>query len=218
MWASTSDSISSWEWQHSLTKRKAVSCFYDYLMCFGNYPLFSAPHRYGGLSWSNAAAAEIEVGTCFQALRSELETHKAKLFLTARTDDVLAACFIMLQFLTAGGTGPDGGACSDPFNLSEVDGFAAPEKLQVKVGTGGLATLVRAWGRACPQLQTLPAEFIRFLLVSCADWAVHIKVGQILSLHISFASRTLLERRWIILKSCVSRAERGEVGRDGWHN
>lgn len=127
MLASSYDSISSWEWQYSLTKRKAVSCFYDYLMCFGNYPLGSAPHRYDGLSWSNAAAAETEVGTCFQALRSELETHKAKLFLTARTDDVLAACFVMLQFLTAGGTGPDGGACCDIFNLSELDSFAALE-------------------------------------------------------------------------------------------
>lgn len=164
-------------------------------MCFGNYPLIPAPHRYGGLSWSNTAAAETEVGTCFQALRSELETHKAKLFLTARTDDVLAACFVMLQFLTAGGTGPDGGACSDPLNLTELDGFAAPEKLQVKVGTVGVATLVRAWGRAFPQLQTLPAEFISFLLAYCADWAVHVKVTQILSLHISFAARTLLERR-----------------------
>lgn len=164
-------------------------------MHFGNYPLVSAPHRYGGLSWSNAAAAETEVGTCFQALRSELETHKAKLFLTTRTDDVLAACFVMLQFLTAGGTDPDGGARSNTFNLSELDGFAALEKLQVKVGTVGVATLVRAWGWAFPWLQTLPAEFIRFLLVSCADWAVHVKVGQILSLHISFAAWTLLERR-----------------------
>lgn len=138
-------------------------------MCFGNDPLFSAPHRYGGLSWSNASAAETEVGTCFQALRSELETHKAKLLLTARTDDVLAACFVMLQFLTAGGTGPDGGARSDPFNLTELDGFAALEKLQVKVGTVDVATLVRAWGRACPRLHTLAAEFICFLLVSCAD-------------------------------------------------
>lgn len=180
-------------------------------MCFRNYPWLSAPHRYGGLSWSIATAAETEVGTRFQALRSELETHKAKLFLTARTDDVLAACFVMLQFLTASRTGPDGGARSDPFNLSELDSFAAPEKLQVMVGTVGVATLIRAWGRAFPQLQTLPAEFIRFLLISCADQAVHVKVAQILSLHISFAARTLLERRRIIL---ISRAERDMEGRE----
>ncbi|KAJ0006296.1 hypothetical protein NQD34_013569 [Periophthalmus magnuspinnatus] len=68
-----------------------------------------APHWDGGLSGGHSSAAGDEVGAGLQTLRSELQTHKAELLLAARTNDVFAACFVMLYSLPAGGTGPDGG-------------------------------------------------------------------------------------------------------------
>lgn len=114
--------------------------------------------------------------------------------MAARTDDVLAACLVVLYFHSTGGTGSDRGAVSDPRNLRKCDELAVLEKLQVVVGAAGVVAAVGAWSSTYPWLQTLPTEFKRFLLVNCADGAVHIEVGQILSLHISLAPSTLLAR------------------------
>lgn len=159
----------------------------------GNYLSAPAPHWHRGLSWSHSA--HNEVGACLQALWSELQTHEAKLLVTARTDDVLAACLVVLHFHSTGGTGSDRGTRSDPKNLRKCDELAVLEKLQVTVGAAFVVTAVGAWGSAFPGLQTLPAELVSFLLVNCAYGAVHIEVGQILSLHISLAPWTLLARR-----------------------
>lgn len=144
------------------------------------------------MSGSYTITAGDEVRTCLQALRSEFQTHKAELFLTARTDDVLAACFVVLHPLTTGGTGPDGGTGINPLNLRESGSLAVLEKFEVVIDASIVVTAVRAWSAAFPWLQTLPAELGHFVLVSCADCALNIKVGQVLSLHIGFATRTLL--------------------------
>lgn len=159
----------------------------------GNYLSVSMPNRDGGLSWGHVA--QNEVGACLQALCSKLQTHKAKLLVTARTDDVLAACLVVLHFHPTGGTNSDRGTRSDPTNLRKCDGLAGLKKLQVVVGAAFVVTAVGAWGLAFPWPQALPAEFVCSLLVNCADGAVHIKVGQILSLHICLAPGTLLGRR-----------------------
>lgn len=143
------------------------------------------------MSWSYASAALNVEGARFQALWSELQTHEAELLLTARTDDVLAARLVVLYFHSTGGAGPDRGAGSDTWNLRKCNELAVLEKLQVVVGAVGVVAAVRAWGSAHPWLQTLPTEFVCFLLVNCADGAVHIEVGQIFPLHISLAPRTL---------------------------
>lgn len=91
---------------------------------FVNTLLEPAPHWYGGLSGSHTSTAGDEVRTCFQALRRELQTDKAELYLAAGTDNVLAACFVMLHLLTTGGTGPDGGTRVDTLHLREVGGLA----------------------------------------------------------------------------------------------
>lgn len=155
--------------------------------------LVSVPHGYGGLSGSHTTTAGDEVGTCLQALRSELQTHKAELNLTARTQDVLAARLVVLHPLTTGGTGPDGGTLVDPFHLREGSHLALLEQLEVMVDTAIVVTAVRAWSFTFPLLQTLPAELIDFLLICCADCAMHTEIGEVLSLHTGFAPRTCFE-------------------------
>lgn len=91
---------------------------------FVNTLLVSVPHWDGGLSGSHTSTAGDEVRTCLQALRCELQTDEAELDLAARTDDVLAACFVVLHPLTAGGTGPDGGTRKDALHLREAGGLA----------------------------------------------------------------------------------------------
>lgn len=146
------------------------------------------------MSGSHTSTAGDEVRTCFQALRRELQTDKAELDLAARTDDVLAACFVVLHPLTAGGTGPDGGTRKDALHLREVGGLAVLQKLEVMVDAAFVLAAVRARSSTFPRLQTLPAEIENFLLVCCANCALHTEVNQVLSLHIRFAPRTLLER------------------------
>lgn len=156
--------------------------------------LVSVPHRYGGLSGSHSSAAGDEVRACPQTLRSELQTHKAELNLTARADDVLAACFVVLHPLTAGGTGPDGGTLVNPLHLRERGVLTVLEKLEVVVDAAVVVAAVGAWSFTFPRLQTLPAELVHLLLVCLADCALHTEVCQVLSLHIGFAPRTLLEK------------------------
>ncbi len=157
-----------------------------------NSLLVSVPHRDGGLSGSHTITAGDEVRARLQALRSELQTHKAELNLTARTDDVLTARLVVLHPLTTGGTGPNGRTRVDPLHLREGGGLAVLEKLEVVVGAAVVVAAVRAWSWTFPRLQTLPAELVNFLLVCCADCAQHAEVSQVLSLHIGFAPRTLL--------------------------
>lgn len=164
------------------------------LNVFAKPLLVSLPHRYGGLSGGHTITAGDEVRTCLLALRRELQTHEAELYLTARTDDVLTARFVVLHSLTTGWTGPDGGTLLDPLHLREDGGLAVLEKLQVVVDAAVVAAAVRAWSWTFPQLQTLPAELVSFLLVCCADCALHVEVSRVFSLHIGFAPRTLLER------------------------
>lgn len=78
----------------------------------------------------------------FQAHRSEFQTHKAELFLTARTGDVLAACFVVLHYLTTGGTGPDGGTGIDPPNLREISSLAVLENFEFVVYAAIIITAV----------------------------------------------------------------------------
>lgn len=112
----------------------------------------SAPHRYGGLSWGHTSAAQTEVVACLQAFWSELQTHEAKLLVTARTDDVLAARLVVLHFHSTGGTGSDRGTCSDTENLRKCNELAVFEKLQVVVDASGVVTAGGAWGSAFPWL------------------------------------------------------------------
>ncbi len=118
-----------------------------------------------------------------QALRSELQTNKAELDLAARTDDVLAARLVVLHPLTTGGTGPDGGACINPLHPREVDHLAALEKLQDLVAAVVIVTAVRSRSWTFPLSQTLPAEVIGRLLLSCTYSALDTQVGEILPLH-----------------------------------
>lgn len=76
------------------------------LMC-ANSLLVSVPHRYGGLYGSHTITAGDEVRARLQALRSQLQAHKAELNLTARTDDVLTARCVMRHLQATGGTGPE---------------------------------------------------------------------------------------------------------------
>lgn len=155
--------------------------------------LVSVPHRYGGLSGSHASTAGEEVGARLQALRSELQTHKAELHLTARTDDVLTARCVVLHLCTTGGTGPDGGTRSDPLYLREGGGLAVLEELQDRVDAAVVVAAVRTRCCAFPLLQTLPAEVVNLLLFVRADRAHHAEVALVLSLHLRFTARTLLE-------------------------
>lgn len=132
---------------------------------FADPLLVSVPHRYEGLSGSHTITARDEVRARVQALRSELQTHKAELNLTARTDDVLTACFVVLHHLTTGGTGPDGGTRVDPLHLMEGGGLAVLEKLKVMVNAAVIIAAVRAWSTTFPHLQTLPAELVNFIPV-----------------------------------------------------
>ena len=156
--------------------------------------LVSAPHRYGGLSGSHTITAGDEVRARLQALRSEFQAHEAELDLTARTDYVLTARFVMLHSLTTGGTGPDGGTCVDPLHLREGGGLAVLEELEVVVDAAVIVAAVRAWSCTFPHHQTLPAELVGFPLVCCADCALHAEVTWVFSFHIGFTTRTLLER------------------------
>lgn len=156
--------------------------------------LGSVPHRYGGLSGSHTITAGDEVGACFQTVRSEFQTHKAELNLTARTDDVLAARLVVLHNLTTGGTGPDGGTLVYTLHLREVGHLAVLEKLDVVVDAIIVVTAVSAWSATFPRLQTLPAEFTDLTLICFADCAVHTKIGEIFSLHTGFTPGTLLGR------------------------
>lgn len=152
--------------------------------------LVSVPHRYGCLSGSHTIAAGDEVAAGLQALRSELQAHKAELYLAAGTDDVLAACLVMLHLLTTGGTGPDRGAVGDPLHLREISGLAGPQEFEVLVDAAIVVAAIRAWSYTFPRLQTLPTELVHFLFVSRAHRALHTEVSWLLSLYVSFATRT----------------------------
>lgn len=129
-----------------------------------------------------------------QTLLCYLQTHEAELNLTARTDDVFAACFVVLHLLAAGGTGPYGGTFVDPLHLREGGGFAVLEKLEIMVYAALIVAAVGAGGWTFPWVHTLPAELEWFHLVFCTDCALNIEVVQIPSLHVGFTPRTLLER------------------------
>lgn len=145
------------------------------------------------MSGSHTSTAGDEVGARLQALRRQLQTHKAELLLAARTDDVLTARFVVLHPLTTGGTGPDGGTRVDPLHLREGGGPAVLEELEVVVDAAVVVAAVGAWSCTFPQLQTLPAELVNLLVVCSAHCALHVEVTRVLSLHIGFAPRTLLE-------------------------
>lgn len=164
------------------------------MKAYADFLLVSVPHRNGGLSGSHSSTAGDEVRACLQTLRCELQTHEAELDLAARADDVLAACFVVLHPLAAGGTGADGGTGIDPLHLREGGGLAGLEELEVEVDAAVVVTAVGAWSWTLPRLQTLPAELVRFLLVSCADGALHVEVRWVFSLQISFTARALWDK------------------------
>lgn len=107
--------------------------------------------------------------TRLQTCLCELQTHEAELHLTARTDNVLAACFIVLHLLATGGAEPYGGTRVDPHHLREGGGLAILEELEIMVNAALVVAAVRAWGWAFPRVHALPAEVEQFLLVRCAD-------------------------------------------------
>lgn len=150
------------------------------------------PHRYGGLSGGHTITAGQEVRARLQAFFGEFQTNEAELYLTARTDDILAACFVVLHLLTTGGTGPDGGTLDVPMHLREDGGLAALDELQVMVGAALVFAAVRARSRTFPWLQTLPAELVDGLLVCFTDGALHAKVCEVFSFHVGFAAGALL--------------------------
>lgn len=122
------------------------------------------PHWYCGLPGGHSGAAGDEVGAGLQTHRRELQTHEAELDMAARTDDVLAAGFVMLHPLSAGGTGPDGGDRICPAHLGEVGEFAGLQQPQLVVCAAGVCTSVRARGRAFPGLTTLPTKEVGLFL------------------------------------------------------
>lgn len=134
------------------------------------------PHWYGGLSGGHAVAAGPEVCTCLQTRLCELQTHEAELHLTARTDNVLAAGFVVLHLLATGGADPYGGTFVDPHHLREGGGIAFHEEPEIMVNAAVVVAAVRAWGRAFPRVHALPAEVEQFLLVRCADQAHNVEV------------------------------------------
>lgn len=136
----------------------------------------ATPHWHGCLSRGHTVTAGQEVRTGLQTLFGELQAHETELDLTAKTDDVLAARFVMLCLLAAGGTGPYGGALIHPLNLREGGGLAVLEELEVLVNAALVVAAVRAGGPAFPRLHTLPAEVEGFLVVHCADCAQNIEV------------------------------------------
>lgn len=145
------------------------------------------------MSGSHAVTAGDEVRARLQTLGRELQAHEAELNLTSRTQDVLAARFVVLHPLTAGGTGPDGGTISDPLHLREGGGLAVLQKRKVLVGAAIVVAAVRAWSWTFPRIETLPAVLVIILLVCYADCALHAEVSQVLSLHIAFAPGTSFE-------------------------
>lgn len=152
------------------------------------------PHRYGGLSGSYTITAGDEVGARLQALGGELQAHEAELDLAARTDDVLAARFVVLHLLAAGGTGPDRRTRINPLHLREVGGPAVLEELDVVVDAAVVVAAVGARRWTLPCLQTLPAEVVTFPLVRCAECALNAEVTRVLSLHTRVTPGTLMER------------------------
>lgn len=152
------------------------------------------PHRYGGLPGSHAQAAGDEVRARLQALASGVQAHEAELLLAARTDDVLAARFVVLHDLATGGTGPDGGAFVDVPHLREGGVLAGLQELEVWVDATFIIAAVGTWSWTFPRLQTLPTELV-ILRVGFAYGALHVEVTQVLSLHIAFAAGTLLYQR-----------------------
>lgn len=143
-------------------------------VCEGGLLLVSVPYGYGGLSGSHTISAGYEIGACLQTVRSELQTHKAELNLTAGTDDVLAARLVVLHSHPAGGTGPDGGAILDILHLRKSGGLAVLENFKVMVDAALIVTALRAWSPAFPRLQTLPAELVDLPLVCSTDGALDI--------------------------------------------
>lgn len=109
-------------------------------------------------------------------LLSSFQTHKAELDLAAIADDVLAACFVVLHLLAAGGTGPNGGTFVDSLHLREDGGLAVLEELEILVHAAIIVAAVRAWGLAFPFVHTLPAEVEWSLLVFCTDCASNVEV------------------------------------------
>lgn len=134
------------------------------------------PHWYGGLSGGHAVAAGHEVRTCLQTRLCEFQTHEAELHLTARTDNVLAARFVVLHLLATGGAEPYGGTSVGPNHLREGGGHAVLDDLEIMVNAAVVVAAVRAWGRAFPGVHALPAEVEQILLVRCADQAHNVEV------------------------------------------
>lgn len=155
--------------------------------------LVSVPHRYGGLSGGHTITAGQEVRARLQAVLGEFQTYEAELYLTARTDDVLTTCLVVLHLLTAGGTGPDGGTLDVPLHFREDGSVAFLDELQVEVDAPGVVAAVRARSRTLPWLQTLPAELVDGLLVCSTDGALHAQVREVFSFHKRCAARTLLK-------------------------
>lgn len=114
--------------------------------------------------------------TRLQTRLCEIQTQEAELHLTARTDNVLAARSVVLHLLATGGADPYGGTCIDPHHLTEGGGLAFHEELEIMVNAAVVVAAVRAWGRAFPRVQALPAEVEQFLLVRCADQAHNVEV------------------------------------------
>lgn len=135
------------------------------------------PHRDGGLPGGHAVAAGHEVRTRLQTHLCELQTHEAELHLTARTDDVLAARFVVLHLLATGGADPYGGTIDGAQHLREGGGLAVLEELEIVVNAALVVAAVRPWGRAFPGFHTLPAEMKLFLLVRCANQAHDVEVS-----------------------------------------
>ena len=96
----------------------------------------------------------------------------------------------MLHEQTAGGTGSDGGAAIDPLHVLEGDIRAGPQRFQ---RAQAVVVLTAVWprSRTSPFLQTLPAEYIRPVAVSCADCALNTQITEITSHHARLAARTL---------------------------
>lgn len=134
------------------------------------------PHWYGGLSGGHAVAAGHEVRTRLQTRLCEFQTHEAELHLTARTDNVLAARFVVLHLLATGGAEPYGGTSVGPNHLREGGGRAVLDELEIMVNAAVVVAAVRAWGRAFPRVHALPAEVEQILLVRCADQAHNVEV------------------------------------------
>lgn len=74
--------------------------------------------------------------------------------------------------------------------LGQFDVLTLGQLCDVGVGAARVGTGVRGWSRACPVLQTLPAELVGLPSLGSTDGADHTQIAQVFSLNTCLAAGT----------------------------